>query len=685
MVRCKHRILPGERENTMKKTERRFFTILLTAVLLLTLCTPAFADSAMTAGEEGLALIEGYEGMHTKKYSSGGKWYIGYGTQIGADDYPDGITQEQAEELLCGKLAKYENTLNEFFAKNNIIPTQGQFDALLSFTYNFGTSWLTGTSNLVQIVRGDVSATRLETAQAFGEWCHSGGKALGSLALRRLKEASLYLDGSTDAAESEFAYLIIEREDGTTYETDFRVYERGKSYGSFPKMEKLGYTLSGLNTSYGKTITESTNVAGNLTAKASWKETQYSGNRFSDLPASHWSYNYVMELAKNGVINGNPDGTFAPSRAITTGEALKLILLAAGHSAQTATESHWASGYGSYAVTKGYLTKKLTEDLNGTIKRVDIARLAAKAIGYGQSAATTPFADTKDGYVTALYEAGILTGMEEDGTLVFKPDSSITRAEVATIVWRLGKFAETKTKQIVKYRENKLSVVEGVPKNSYNFDDFYRVDSVMHYKPIKTKLGIDVSRYQDTVDWNQVSGSGIEFVIARVGSRGYTEGNITQDAMFDAYADGAAEAGLEVGAYFFSQAVNVEEAKEEAQFVLDCLSGHEITGPVIFDWELIGGTSARTYSVEKSVLTDCAIAFCETVRAAGYTPMVYVGNTVGYLRLDLSRLTAYDLWYAQYDTDYPGFFYDFLIWQYTSKGRVPGIEGNVDMDIWFIK
>lgn len=669
----------------MKKTERKLLALLLTIALLLTLCMPVFADDAMSAGEGGLTLIEEYEGLHTERYSSGGKWYIGYGTQIGEDEYPDGISREQAEELLRGKLAKYERALNEFFAKSGVTPTQGQFDALLSFTYNLGTSWLAGTSNLVQIVRGELSATRLETAQAFGEWCHSGGRALGNLATRRLREAALYLDGTTAAAESEFAYLIIEREDGATYETDFRVYERGESYGSFPVMQKLGYTLDGMRTSYGETITESTTVTGNLTAKASWKENRYSGNRFSDLPARHWSYNYVMELAKSGVINGNPDGTFAPGRAITTGEALKLILLAAGHSTQTATGEHWASGYGSYAVAKGYLSNRLTADLNGTIKRVDIARLAAKAIGYGQSAATAPFADTKDGYVTALYEAGILTGMEEDGTLVFKGESSITRAEVAAIVWRLNKFAETKTKQVVKYRENKLSVVEGVPKNSYNFDDFYRVDSVMHYKPIKTKLGIDVSRYQETVDWQQVSDSGIEFVIARVGSRGYTEGNITKDALFDSHADGASAVGLEVGAYFFSQAINVEEAKEEAQFVLDCLSGHEITGPVVFDWELIGGTSSRTYSVDKSTLTDCAIAFCEAIRAAGYTPMVYVGNTVGYLRLDLSRLTAYDLWYAQYDTDYPGFFYDFLIWQYTSKGRVPGIEGNVDMNIWFIK
>ena len=668
----------------MKKTTRRISTLLLTMTLLLSLCTPAFADGAMTVGQDGLSLIEDYEGLHTEKYSSGGKWYIGYGTQIREDDYPDGITQEEAEALLREKTAKFETALNEFFAKNGITPTQGQFDALLSFTYNLGTSWMAGTSDLVQIVRGDVEATRLETAQAFGEWCHSGGKALSNLAVRRLQEAALYLDGTTDAAQSEFAYLIIEREDGVTYETDFRVYERGTAYGSFPTMEKLGCTLNGLSTSYGKTITADSTVTGNVTAKASWKQNQYIGDRFSDLSASHWSYNYVMDLKKSGVISGNPDGTFEPNRAITTGEALKLILLAAGHSAQSATGEHWASGYGSYAVNKGYLTKKLTTDLNGTIKRIDIARLAAKAIGYGQSAATAPFADTKDGYVTALYEIGILTGMEEDGALVFKPNSSITRAEVATIVWRLNKFAATKTKQVVKYRENKLSPFAGVAKNSYNFDDFYRDGSVMHYKPIKTKLGIDVSRYQESVDWQQVKGGGIEFVIARVGSRGSTEGELYQDAMFASHADGAAKAGLEVGAYFFSQAVNTAEATEEANFVLNCLKEHKITGPVVYDWEL-QGINSRTYNVDKKTLTDCAIAFCETVRAAGYTPMVYVGNTVGYLRLDLSRLTAYELWYAQYETDYPGFFYDFRIWQYTSKGRVPGIEGNVDMDIWFIK
>lgn len=675
----------GEREKTMKKTKRRVSAFFLTFLLLLTLCTPAFADGALTVGRGGLAIIEDYEGLHTKKYSSGGKWYIGYGTQIGEDDYPDGITQEEAEELLREKTAKYEDALNEFFAKNGIIPTQGQFDALMSFTYNLGISWMAGTSDLVKIVRGEVSATRLETAQAFGEWCHSGGKAVSNLAVRRLQEAALYLDGTTAASESEFAYLILEREDGATYETDFRVYERGKSYGSFPAMEKLGYKLTGLNTSYGKTITEDSTVTGNLTVKAGWKQNQYIGDRFSDLSASHWSYNYVMDLKKSGVISGNPNGTFEPNRAITTGEALKLILLAAGHSAQSATGEHWASGYGSYAVNQGYLAKKLTTDLNGRIKRIDIARLAAKAIGYGQSAATAPFADTKDGYVTALYEIGILTGMEENGALVFKPESSITRAEVATIVWRLNKFAATKTKQIIKYRENKLSVLGGVSKNTYNFDDFYRVGSVMHYKPIKTKLGIDVSRYQEKVDWKQVKDSGIEFVITRVGSRGYSEGNITKDGMFDSHAKGAAAVGLEVGAYFFSQAVNTAEAKEEAKFVLDCLKKHTIAGPVIFDWELIGGANSRTYNVDKKTLTDCAIAFCETIRAAGYTPMVYVGNTVGYLRLDLSRLTAYELWYAQYDTDYPGFFYDFRIWQYTSKGSVPGIKGNVDMDLWFVK
>ena len=223
--------------------KRSPLAVLLALCLAMQLCVPAAMASnrLMRAGDAAIEQIEEEEGFRAEKYSSGGKWYIGYGTECGAEDYPEGITREEAELLLMSKVEAYEAKLNDFFDRYDVTPTQGQFDALICFSYNFGTGWMSGTSDLVKIARGEKDATRLEVAHAFGEWCHSGGQAQAGLADRRLQEAAIYLDDSTRAAENEFAYLIINMESGTSYETDFAVYEIGKTYGSFPKAEKLGY------------------------------------------------------------------------------------------------------------------------------------------------------------------------------------------------------------------------------------------------------------------------------------------------------------------------------------------------------------------------------------------------------------------------------------------------------------
>ena len=674
----------------MKHTNRnrRPLAALLALCLTLALSIPVLAvGETMTASAAALALIEEGEGFRAEKYALNGSWYIGYGTQCDAGDYPNGITQQEAELLLLGKVAGYEVKLNEFFARYGVAPTQGQFDALISFSYNFGTGWMSGTSDLVKIARGEVSATRLETAQAFGAWCHSGGEAMGNLAARRMKEAALFLDGSFYAAENEFAYLIIKKEDGASYETDFRVYRRGTSYGSFPMMEKLGYRFAGLQTTSGAALTADSIVAGNVTAAAVWTQNSYTGRTYSDVKQTDWFYDYVMELSADGIVGGNDDGTFAPNRATSTGEMLKLVLLATGHKEQAPTGKHWASGYGTYALSMGYLARERADDLDAPISRLEVARFAARALGYGASGAATPFADADDGYVTALYEAGIFIGAEVNGQKLFYPANGITRAEVATIVWRIYQLSSLDQKQKIYYNSYVLDVLDGVPVNSYDKTAFYRDGSIMRYNDpnVNTRLGIDVSHYQGDVDWAAVASSGVEFVIARVGGRGYTEGKIYADTKFHEYADGAARAGLQVGAYFYSQAVSVQEAQEEAYYVLEQLRGHTITGPVVFDWEVVGKSSARTYGIETGVLCECAKAFCDIIRAAGYDTMIYITNYAGYVKYDLSELTAYPLWYANYDKAAPEFYYDFAMWQYTDKGSVPGIKGNVDMDLWFVR
>ena len=280
------------KQNMRKRTP---LAVLLALCLAMQLCVPAAMASnrLMRAGDAAIEQIEEEEGFRAEKYSSGGKWYIGYGTECDAEDYPEGITREEAELLLMSKVEAYEAKLNDFFDRYDVTPTQGQFDALICFSYNFGTGWMSGTSDLVKIARGEKDATRLEVAHAFGEWCHSGGQAQAGLADRRLQEAAIYLDDSTRAAEDEFAYLIINMESGASYETDFAVYEIGKTYGSFPKAEKLGYSFAGFQTSDGKTFTENSIVNGNAVVTAQWTATSYTGKTYTDVNKSDWFYNYV--------------------------------------------------------------------------------------------------------------------------------------------------------------------------------------------------------------------------------------------------------------------------------------------------------------------------------------------------------------------------------------------------------
>lgn len=229
-----------------------------------------------------------------------------------------------------------------------------------------------------------------------------------------------------------------------------------------------------------------------------------------------------------------------------------------------------------------------------------------------------------------------------------------------------------------------LTPLEGMPLNPYERAGF-TVDGrgrVSYEKDGKrARTGIDVSAYQGEIDWTAVAADGIDFAILRLGYRGYTEGGLFMDQTFEANLRGALDAGLDVGVYFFSQAITPQEAEAEAAFVLNAIGDYKLTYPIAFDWESISpGSAARTDGLDNDTLTQCANAFCAKIRGAGYTPAVYFNQTQGYLRYDLRELTEYDLWLAEYDTD-PDFYYHFDLWQYTHTGRVNGIQGDVDMDL----
>ena len=193
--------------------------------------------------------------------------------------------------------------------------------------------------------------------------------------------------------------------------------------------------------------------------------------------------------------------------------------------------------------------------------------------------------------------------------------------------------------------------------------------------------GIDVSEWQGKIDWEEVKDSGVEFVIIRVGARATETGEILEDDKAQSYYKGAKEAGLKIGAYVFAQSINVEEAIEEAEYLLDAVADWDVDMPLVYDWEYVD-MYARTGRMDARTLTDMAKAFCETIEDAGYEPMIYFGSSQSQDLLILEELMEYPFWLAMYSPvmDYP---YKVDMWQYTETGSVPGIDGYVDMNLWF--
>ncbi len=197
---------------------------------------------------------------------------------------------------------------------------------------------------------------------------------------------------------------------------------------------------------------------------------------------------------------------------------------------------------------------------------------------------------------------------------------------------------------------------------------------------VEVKNGIDVSRFQGKINWEKVKAAGIDFAIIRAGLRGTTEGKLLTDDFFEDNMEGATENGIDVGVYFYSQAVNKEEAEEEVQLILDLIEPYKVTYPVVIDVESAESDSARTADLTTDDYELVVKTFCDMVSKAGYKPMIY-GNVKSYtLLMDAIDIDDYDIWIAYYGTPlyYP---YHFNIWQYTSSGRVDGIDGDVDLNI----
>lgn len=364
---------------------------LLLAVMLLGTCS-AFAediDSDLSASEAVIQFIKFYEGFSSTQYEDGGGLAIGYGTRCQPDEWTDGITLEQADGLMRADVERFSGHVNSMATRLNLKLSQHQFDALVSLTYNLGYGWMTSEYRLYTMLKTGISRySDLVVVNAFARYSNYKGELFEPLIRRRLAEAKMFLYGDYRfGGTPNYEFEHVEHDDG-----DFSLY----------KLE-AGLTIS----------------------------------TFTDIQYKQWFYKYVSPLAYLGIIDGYSDGSFKPYVSVSSGEATKLLLLAAGHTEQATLGEHWADGYLALARAEGYLDEDEVTDLDYYIDRGLVAKLTALSLGLTPGG-DEPFTDTDDIYVAALYNAGVVEGSyDADGNLVYKPDSPITRAEICAIIWRL--------------------------------------------------------------------------------------------------------------------------------------------------------------------------------------------------------------------------------------------------------
>ena len=218
-------------------------------------------------------------------------------------------------------------------------------------------------------------------------------------------------------------------------------------------------------------------------------------------------------------------------------------------------------------------------------------------------------------------------------------------------------------------------------KNPFDRNDFqYNNHNFLLLQNLPSSPGVDVSAWQGEIDWQKVKGAGIEFAFVRIGYRGYESGKLNEDEYGIANLEGAAAAGLKVGAYFFSQALSTKEVDQEIAYILKLLDGRNLDLPIVLDWE-IPAANARTAKMDRRTLTDLQIHFIQEMKALGMEPMVYFNWHQSENLYYLNELEDAPFWLALYQ-DRMTFPWKVEYWQYTDKGQVPGINGPVDLNVY---
>ena len=270
-----------------------------------------------------------------------------------------------------------------------------------------------------------------------------------------------------------------------------------------------------------------------------------------------------------------------------------------------------------------------------------------------------------------------MTAPEED------PDLLADRHQAAMVPTVPESTAPVETTETTEPTETEETVPPTIPpeSNPYGRLDFqYDRHNYLYCLRADSFEGVDVSAFQGDIDWKQVKKSGIDFAMIRLGYRGYGTGKLVEDEYARQNLRNAADAGLAVGAYFYSQALNIDEVNDEIIFMLEVLDNRALDMPIVLDWE-IPTADARTANMDARTLTDIQKYFCEKMTELGYKPMIYFNWHQSSNLYYLSELEDYEFWLALYQ-DRMSYPWKVEMWQYTDKGRVPGIYGDVDLNVY---
>ena len=225
-------------------------------------------------------------------------------------------------------------------------------------------------------------------------------------------------------------------------------------------------------------------------------------------------------------------------------------------------------------------------------------------------------------------------------------------------------------------------------KNTYDFTRMEEKAGLKRYMENGRKIsymGVDLSKQNGDVNFASMKAAGVDYVMIRLGGRGYSTGQITLDENFKKNMDGAVEAGLDIGVYFYSQAISQEEVVQEVEFIVQNLAPYkaQVKYPVAMDMEFVANDEARIDGLSKEDKTELTSSFLEGLKGAGYVPMIYGDKEWLIKEIDLTRLQGYDVWLAQ-EEDLPDYPYQYTMWQYATDGVVNGVTGDANLNICFV-